>query len=86
MDHVVLLRPSGSRTRNMGTATISVRLQLGRVFIRNNSANLKHSLQYPGMMYDSRGRVEAGQSIWEPLPEVSSFNMAGYSCGTIQPI
>jgi len=68
MDHVVLLRPSGSWTLNMRTATIGVRLQLGRIFIRNNSSHLNHSLQYPRIIYDSRGRVEAGHSIRELPP------------------
>jgi len=67
-DHVVLLRPSGSRTLNMGTAMIRVRLQLGSIFIRNNSFYLKHSLQCPRIIYYSHGRVEAGHSIWELPP------------------
>ena len=41
----------------MGTATISVRLQLGRIFIRHNSSYLKHSLQCPRIMYISKKKT-----------------------------
>ena len=43
-DHVVLLRLSGSRTLNIGTATITVRPQLSHTFIPNKSSYLKNSL------------------------------------------
>jgi len=38
------------------------------------------------MVYYSRGRVEAGHSLWELPSYVYGFNLAAYPCRTIQPI